>query len=35
VVGNVAVISTRANWLKKDATVEEIQVVATWMEKTQ
>lgn len=31
VQGNVAVISTRANWLKSNATMEELQAILNWM----
>ena len=32
--GNVTIISHRANWLKGDATYDELQKVAKWMRKT-
>lgn len=31
VPGNICVISWRANWLKNDGTVEELELVAQWM----
>jgi hypothetical protein len=34
VPGNVFVISRRANVLKRDATLAEIQAIAIWMEAT-
>jgi len=34
VLGNVSVISYRANMLKSNATVEEVRAILTWMEAT-